>query len=511
MGIDHYAPRGCHRPDRRGQPALVQHLSDVVMGRRGDPHGHLLEHAKKGRGLKVANVEQVLHQAIQLAKQKRYTEAAQYTRMLLARYPQEDRAWYLLAVVSPQPYQKRMYLRRCLELNPQNTAAQQKLAALEAAHPHASHEDIPFVPLEQPEIVPEPPKEDTPPPARPETIRIQPQALVTASQQNVHPALEVRQSLSMAAARESSPPVKPKRKGRAAWYLLSALSGVALAALVFMIFASPVLDSYITAFGAFIADPQSEDAVVLVSEPTTTPQPSATETTAPTNTITPYPTNTATFTPTTTLTPTATITSTPTVTPEPTNTPLPPLPETAYVSGVRGTDQLWSLSCEASAAVDWARYFGVTIYESEFHNALPVSDDPELGFVGSVHGAWGQIPPYPYGVHAEPVAKLLRAYGLPAVAVKEFSLDDLKREIAEGRPVIIWMIGASWTNVTPRTYTTEAGTDVRVAPYEHVALIVGYGKDYVTIQDGTQIYYRSFETFEKSFDVLNRMVIIYAE
>ena len=72
------------------------------------------------------------------------------------------------------------------------------------------------------------------------------------------------------------------------------------------------------------------------------------------------------------------------------------------------------LSCEASAATDWAAYFGKKIDEYEFQNRLPQSDNPNKGFVGNVFGTWGQVPPAPYGVHADPVATLLQDYGLDA-------------------------------------------------------------------------------------------------
>ena len=56
--------------------------------------------------------------------------------------------------------------------------------------------------------------------------------------------------------------------------------------------------------------------------------------------------------------------------------------------------------------MDLAAYFGLGIDELEFFGRLPVSDNPEVGFVGDVNGRWGQIPPNAYGIHAEPVAAL---------------------------------------------------------------------------------------------------------
>ena len=98
-----------------------------------------------------------------------------------------------------------------------------------------------------------------------------------------------------------------------------------------------------------------------------------------TDTRTPRPTNSKTATPSWT----ASITYSPTVTP----TPL----DEAIIEGIKGRWAAYNLDCEARSAVDWAAYFGVEINEIEFFNALPRSDDPEMGFVGDVNAPWGSI------------------------------------------------------------------------------------------------------------------------
>jgi uncharacterized protein YvpB len=119
------------------------------------------------------------------------------------------------------------------------------------------------------------------------------------------------------------------------------------------------------------------------------------------------------------------------------------------------------------SAVDWAAYFGVNIDEIAFFNQLPVSDNPEVGFVGDVNGVWGQIPPNAYGVHAEPVAALLRANGLTASAVRDMTWDDAQAEIRAGRPLEVWVVGHVWNSGRHYDYTAQDGQVVRVAPYEH--------------------------------------------
>jgi hypothetical protein len=68
-------------------------------------------------------------------------------------------------------------------------------------------------------------------------------------------------------------------------------------------------------------------------------------------------------------------------------------------------------------------------FEFEFQYTLPVSDNPDYGFVGNVNSPWGQVPPYAYGVHAGPVADLLNEYGIPAKAYKGYTLEQV---IAQG-------------------------------------------------------------------------------
>jgi subtilisin-like proprotein convertase family protein/uncharacterized protein YvpB len=184
------------------------------------------------------------------------------------------------------------------------------------------------------------------------------------------------------------------------------------------------------------------------------------------------------------------------------------LPESARIYGISGEDQALPLDCESRSAVDWANYFGTHIDEFEFLNGLPISDHPDLGFVGDVHGTWGQIPPQDYGVHADPVADLLREYGLTANARKSLTWDDIRSEIAESRPVIAWVIG-SVINGTPVYYTTQSNPKTSiVARYEHTVIVIGYTTDSVIILDGDEIYTRSLNRFLESWSALNNMAVI---
>lgn len=185
------------------------------------------------------------------------------------------------------------------------------------------------------------------------------------------------------------------------------------------------------------------------------------------------------------------------------------VPESLYITNISGSRQYFALGCEASAAADWANYFGVLIYEYDFQHQLPLSDNPDLGFVGDAKGPWGQVPPYAYGVHAEPVAALLRdQYGLPAIAAKGLTLDQIRESLAQSKPVIAWVIG-NMTGGVPAEYTDSQGNTTIVAAYEHVVILTGYDQDSIRYMNNGKFYEVPNEVFLNSWGVLGNMAVIH--
>jgi uncharacterized protein YvpB len=184
-------------------------------------------------------------------------------------------------------------------------------------------------------------------------------------------------------------------------------------------------------------------------------------------------------------------------------------PESFYITGIVGHVQVYELGCEASAAVDWAKYFDQTIYEFNFQAELPVSDNPDFGYVGDPNAdGWGQIPPYAYGVHSDPLADLLVAYGLPAQSKKSYTLEEIRGKISQSKPVIVWIIGNMEYSV-PVEYTDSQGRKSVVAPFEHVVILTGYDQYTMRYMSNGRFYDVPNEVFLTSWGVLGDMAVVY--
>ena len=158
------------------------------------------------------------------------------------------------------------------------------------------------------------------------------------------------------------------------------------------------------------------------------------------------------------------------------------LPDAGSVAGISGHPQSLPLDCESRSAADWAAFFGVAIDELGFFNALPKTDNPDTGFVGNVYDAPGNLPPWGYGIHEEPLARQLNAFGVPAQPKRNASESDLRAEIAAGRPVIVWYI-YGFRVTTLYAYTASDGAAYTVAPFEHTGIVIGYDPSSYTVID----------------------------
>jgi uncharacterized protein YvpB len=188
-------------------------------------------------------------------------------------------------------------------------------------------------------------------------------------------------------------------------------------------------------------------------------------------------------------------------------TPTPTLPVFVQVHGIVPRDQALPLDCESNVATLFAGFLGYKIDELKFQAALPKSDNPNRGFVGDVKGVWGSTPPEAYGAHASPVAITLRSFYVPALDVYQYSLINLKRQLASGYPVMVWVVGHVEKGKAIPWHSSD-GYITYVAPFEHTVLVMGYDEAGVTILDNLEIYGRSYKEFMDSWSVLGYMAII---
>jgi uncharacterized protein YvpB len=188
----------------------------------------------------------------------------------------------------------------------------------------------------------------------------------------------------------------------------------------------------------------------------------------------------------------------------------------ALILDVPPAKQEHSLSCESGAAAMAAQYHGVPVSESEILNALPLHENPHVGFRGNVDGPYGGLEDY--GVYAKPIRQVLMGLGLQAEHF-EGGIEEIKHQIRQGRPVIAWVTYGFRPAVglqapTQMMLSGAAGEiePVTMVPYEHAILIVGYNQQGLWINDpydGTRTFVPADE-FRRSFAYLGDMALVVA-
>lgn len=166
--------------------------------------------------------------------------------------------------------------------------------------------------------------------------------------------------------------------------------------------------------------------------------------------------------------------------------------------------QAHNLSCESSAASIAARYHGFDLSEAEVLAALPLSENPYLGFRGNVDGPTGGI--QDYGVYAGPIKAILEANGLVALPVSG-GLDGVRAALARGNPVIAW-VTYQLVAATPVVQTIE-GQQVTLVPNQHVVVVTGYNPEGFWAIDpwtGLEVYYSAAD-FARSMGYFGDMAL----
>jgi len=162
------------------------------------------------------------------------------------------------------------------------------------------------------------------------------------------------------------------------------------------------------------------------------------------------------------------------------------------------------LSCEASAASMVAQYWGMSLSEADVLQALPLNDNPHLGFRGNVDGPTGGLEDY--GVYAEPLMAVLNDYGLQARPVAD-GLVGIRAALARSNPVVAWVTYDCLPG-SP-TVVNIAGEAVILVPYQHAVVVTGYNAEGVWANDpwdGEEDFYPNAD-FDRALGYLGDMAI----
>lgn len=165
-----------------------------------------------------------------------------------------------------------------------------------------------------------------------------------------------------------------------------------------------------------------------------------------------------------------------------------------------------ALNSEAQSASDLAAYYGYDLTAAQIMDQLPRSDDPTLGFVGDPSGK-PSLPPSSYGVYPGPLANTLYLSGVPARAIQNWTLDELRMTVGEGHPVIVWVVGHTARGKSA-IYTSKKGNEVIVAEQMNTVTIDGFNEGGFSVWDNGKNYYRTYVDFDASWKILGRMALI---
>ena len=88
--------------------------------------------------------------------------------------------------------------------------------------------------------------------------------------------------------------------------------------------------------------------------------------------------------------------------------------------------------------------------------------------------------------------------------------EELKAELAAGRPVILWVVGHVKRG-TPVPYSGSDGSETIVAKFEHTVIAIGYTENKIRVLDGYRKYDVNQKEFMKSWNVLENLAVVWIE
>jgi len=178
------------------------------------------------------------------------------------------------------------------------------------------------------------------------------------------------------------------------------------------------------------------------------------------------------------------------------------LPE-FVIDGVPGVAQVWSLSCEYAAVSAATGLWGPTLSQQEMHAEIGNHLNPHRGFRGNILGAWGSTDDY--GVYPEAIVPALHRHGYINSFAFRAGTDTIKRELAAGHPVVVWIVGNY--SAQRRVYLKDGAESYFVIPNEHAVTLYGYDERGVHVMDPAHggKYHESWNRLEFAWAQLDHM------
>jgi uncharacterized protein YvpB len=167
--------------------------------------------------------------------------------------------------------------------------------------------------------------------------------------------------------------------------------------------------------------------------------------------------------------------------------------------------QWWGLSCEYAATSAATQYFGRTITEANFRDAIGFDPNPNKAFRGNIYGGWGGTGDY--GIYPSPILRVLMDDGFRSSYTFEGNQTLIRDAISHNRPVVVWING-TW-GYAPRYYGESDGESYLLVPYEHAITLYGYDENGVYIMDPGvgSFYYASWGSFTNTWMQLDGMAL----
>jgi uncharacterized protein YvpB len=192
-------------------------------------------------------------------------------------------------------------------------------------------------------------------------------------------------------------------------------------------------------------------------------------------------------------------------------TEIPKTPEPEIISDILPKKQIleietiqpeYKLSSQAASLAMALSYFKIEVSQDEILDRIGFSrpiqperigkeiiwGNPDEGFLGYVNGFFGSGEDKTiesstgWGVNSDPVLKVAKEYLKNSEKLKEGSISEIKKNLAEKKPIIIWH---QFKNSSEETLTIKTNQNKKFELKEHtVSLLIGYEE-----KDGETIYF----------------------